>query len=400
MIALAGCASTPQHHNKGKKSAEITMSGAFVDRYKHSDAISAWMFYAIGRISWRNGKYAKTFGDQPYRDTFAEHYDALSLLATYWQQRQAANANPNRDLDKLADLNAASLLDDFVWICLRSPLWLDAPPTLNVPALQDWLARQKTPFRLEIPVIIKDTPEGREVALYPVPRQDVCGLNVDPAAPVTVADAVAKLDAAARLLSGGSLSRRPGMLVREVLGDYRSKLHSDRRYRSFQSVEELRAYTRAHPDEKFSLADHSYATALYLQAYLSEGRQANGDVLDAIAAVRQLAPYYMMPVIESSYLARKRGDYDQALKLNMTALQLARQFPYKRIYLGRIYRGLGRTEIDRKNYAAAREWLNKALKLDPDDAGAKSELKYIEYIQRKAPEGDTKGASAVGRDKN
>lgn len=382
-IVMGGCSSMPhQQPHVDKTKSQITATGAFVDRYKTPAAISAWLLYGYYREGWRDKKYAQRFPGKPYTDTFAEHYDSLSAVASLWRQSQAKTPQHNADLDPLSSLQSASLLDDFVWICLRNPLWMDGPPKLDLPALKTWLAKRPAPFRLEIPAIVIDKPEHREIYLQPVPPQAPCDLNVDAALPVTVPDAAAKLDAGSRLLDAGTVGQ-PAQLIEEVLEAYKSKLRSGTRYRSFASVAELRTYTRAHPNEKFALVDPSYAFALYLKAYLDESRAGDNAAVKELSAVRQLAPYYMMPVIESGYLAQKRGDNDEAVKLYEQALDLVKQFAYNESYLGRIYRGLGETEIDRKNYAVARDWLDKALKLDPNDAGAKRELTYLEYVQKK-----------------
>ncbi len=112
-VVIPTSVSSPE---KGKTT--ITLDPAAL---KKDDGSSAWMFYGIKRVSWRNEKFAKTFpAEKTYRHSLAEEADALrgaiESVSIQMKAKEIKQLDPS--LATIIKLEKDALLEPFILLAL------------------------------------------------------------------------------------------------------------------------------------------------------------------------------------------------------------------------------------------------------------------------------------------
>lgn len=99
---------------KADGNANITIDSSKLDK---DDGGAAWLAYDMGRVLWRNQKFAEKFPGQKYRHTLVEEVDCLSTAASVVEESsKKRSARLQEQLIVLLDLKKKGLIEPYVLI--------------------------------------------------------------------------------------------------------------------------------------------------------------------------------------------------------------------------------------------------------------------------------------------
>ncbi len=128
-----------------------------------------------------------------------------------------------------------------------------------------------------------------------------------------------------------------------------------------------------------------FAEAYFLKGYLyvSLGNLDLGE--KALEEALLLAPRNSLFLSELGHISQAKQDFDKALTIFEKAVLGANFSPevQKDFEKGRALRGVGFSLIELNRLDEAEEKFNQALEINPDDAGALHELRYIKSLRDK-----------------
>lgn len=171
-------------------------------------------------------------------------------------------------------------------------------------------------------------------------------------------------------------------LLDRVVGYCRAQQRPGLRAVSVADVREYEDYLAAHGDgQPTEWIDISCATALQIRGYAAAAHQQWPQALDWLDQAVALGPYLLPAYTERGYVLRNMGRIDEALSTYRQALALAETYPFARPGRALALRGLGSVLIDTPDKAGARAALQRSLELEPGNATALHELKYLDDLE-------------------
>lgn len=144
---------------------------------------------------------------------------------------------------------------------------------------------------------------------------------------------------------------------------------------------EAQEYRDAAPGETTTFVDHACPAAYKAAAFLAvKGNDADAafKYLDQAEA---LAPHWAEPLAERAYLVGKLGDRAASLQIYQRAMALAEKYPSSAYLKPMLLRGMGFALIELDRLDEAEQAFNQSLQLEPGNALARNELRYIEQLR-------------------
>jgi tetratricopeptide (TPR) repeat protein len=156
-----------------------------------------------------------------------------------------------------------------------------------------------------------------------------------------------------------------------------------------RALPEVLAYmTMAAADKKAAIAlGPTWANALYVKGFALIELNRRDEARTYLEQAGKLSPYNAHYLGELAEFHKSARDWNQALALFEQAAGAARAWSpdeVKTSELGRALRGSGFVLIELGRLDEAEAKLRQCLELDPNDAGAKSELNYIRDLRASA----------------
>lgn len=387
LAGLPGCAMQPGQpaaKTQTQGPADLQVSAGLFRLPFPNQARATWMAYGGGRLLWERAHYKDEPAGWSYRDTPDEEQLAMDLLGDSWSRDKQHKSGDDSYLDTVAAVRDAGYVGEYVWSCLSAQDWGTPPADLRTAAFQDWMLAHATNFNVYRSAEPKLEGGKLDVAIHEPIAIGYC-LPAKAVAPgrFDLPEADAALEAAVKLQQQGG-SEQLSKLIDQAVTLYESAIAKQPGIpRCFHSLAEYYGYRNMHPDEKTLVVDASYCEAVYLQGYLKSGMQQWDAARAILQRGHELAPYDPEFVTEQGYITQAVSGPGQAVTVYLSALKLAEADTEQRSAMTGILRRLGEAYIDLKKYDDARDALDTALATDPDDAGTKRELQYLDQVTGK-----------------
>lgn len=193
-------------------------------------------------------------------------------------------------------------------------------------------------------------------------------------------------DRAATLVRAGKLDEA-APLIGEILAFYAGHmLEPGRIYLSADSRRELeaqRGYYKVPAKVPLVWFDGSFADALHLKAFV-EGARRNWDAaLEALDQEALVRPNAAGAWLEKGYVLTALRRFDEAEKALGRASDMMRMLPDSvPADRAKALRGLGYLSTEKGDLAKARALYKRSLELEPRNAIALAELKYLDQLEK------------------
>ena len=191
----------------------------------------------------------------------------------------------------------------------------------------------------------------------------------------------AALDEARSAIKAGNATRAVELL-NGIVEDCESRTSSpDTRVLSFANVGEFIVYsTTTEGTGSVSWVDMTCPLAYHDLAYIHAGNREFDQALPLLDTSTKLAPYWAQPHVERGYILNQLRRFQEALESYEKAIELTR-FESSRDAKPSALRGAGFALIELDDLDAARARFNESLELEPGNAIALSELRYIDQLE-------------------
>lgn len=136
--------------------------------------------------------------------------------------------------------------------------------------------------------------------------------------------------------------------------------------------------------EPIDWVDMACPGAYKSRAFIDIDNKAFDSALAFLDKAITLAPFWAEPLTERGYLLNQLGRSPEALATYRQAIGLVERFPSNKYANALALRGLGYTQVELGDLAAAEEAYRKSLEVEPGNALAERELDYIRK-QRERP---------------
>jgi len=389
LLALAACASQPKQAAVSPAKSATDDQGLGINVYdslfevpSNKSAKSAWIAYGGFRLLWEDKHYPVMPKD--YLESPEETLDSMDFMAQTWAEDQNHRPGEETYLDTLAAVRQAGYLKEYIWDCMSRDGWGAPPAGLRHKEFSDWMLTHATNFN----VYEWAQPSFRDgkvsIAVHEPIAVAYC-MPPDAATPKTLSqpDANAKIEAALKLLQGGG-SEQMSSLLDEAVTSYDAAIAKQGGTpRCFYTVAEYYGYRNQHPGEHTLAVDATYCDAVHVQGYVQSGMRNWDAARNLLQREHELSPYGPGAVTELGFVTQGSAGPGPAVAVYWDALRLAEAEVAHKPEMTGILRRLGEAYIDLKKYDEARGALNAALLSDPNDAGTKRELQYLEQVDGK-----------------
>ena len=131
----------------------------------------------------------------------------------------------------------------------------------------------------------------------------------------------------------------------------------------------------------FEPVDWCYRELFQLRAFIAAGREDYLSALTALDRAIEVGPTAAAPYVERGYVFNRMRSFEKARDSYNRALHLGEQYPASAPQRPLALRGLGFALIELGDLDAAERAFEESLILEPDNALAKNELRYIEHLR-------------------
>ena len=161
---------------------------------------------------------------------------------------------------------------------------------------------------------------------------------------------------------------------------YEAQFDRQKRQYSFATRRDFDRYVKGSA-AKAEWIDDGYQTCLQERAYIAVERGSNSDAIAILDRTLVVAPFAVPALVELGAIHHRAGHLAEAMTNYREGESIARSHVSQRPFLAVTLRGAGSTLIDMNRFEEAQRMLEESLALDPDNAVAKHELKYIQQRQ-------------------
>lgn len=153
---------------------------------------------------------------------------------------------------------------------------------------------------------------------------------------------------------------------------------------SFGSQAEYDAFVQTIPDAAaISPVDLCYALILVRQGFAAAAAHDYLTALDHLERAAEASPTMANPHVERGYVLNRLGRPEEARTAYAHGIRLAERHPTSSDQLPIALRGLGYSLIELGRLDEAESAFRRSLELEPGNALAESELRYIEQLRRR-----------------
>jgi tetratricopeptide (TPR) repeat protein len=190
------------------------------------------------------------------------------------------------------------------------------------------------------------------------------------------------VEKANQLIGAGQFSEAEA-LVDEVIAFFHSLMvDNDKVYVSVGLKSELEEFKKDSSNGKEVVwLDICFDQALHLKAFIKSEQKQLSEALHILDEEVKVAPYSAFPYIERGVILNSQREHQMALQSYEMALKLARKYESSRGSEAMALRGMGFTLIELGDLDRAEAILKESILIDPGNASAKRELRYIRGLR-------------------
>jgi tetratricopeptide (TPR) repeat protein len=197
------------------------------------------------------------------------------------------------------------------------------------------------------------------------------------------AENCADLDAVRQDLAESRWMDAQAALNYMLLG-FRQFEESGRRVLSFGSQNEYNIYVNELGDsDSIVPVDWCYREIFQLKAFVLSAQEDFEDALILLSKSSEVGPTAAAPFVERGYILNRLGRFEEARDSYEKALSLVKRYRISRPQEPLALRGLGFALIELGELDGAETAFRRSLKIDPGNALAENELKYIQQQRKK-----------------
>jgi hypothetical protein len=331
---------------------------------------AVWIAYLLARTSYIDS-HKGAYGWKPGTITpsFAEEVAAREGAIVVYHELKQKDGQLNvayfEDLQRVAD---ASYVSEYVWTYLHQAEWGFPPDTLHLVEFMRWRARHLSQHAAKTRGRIAFVVKGKEVPETPQAWSEM---------PLLVQGR--------KVLEKGGDPRLAIAGYFDPVIEHFARSYSDAgtRFYGASNPMQMIMYTALPNEDKkrIEVLDSTWPDAYLLKAYALNELKLFDDARAALEKAVSLSPLKAQYLSELAYTYQAQGECDRSIELYeqaASAAEMGSEDSTKTADLTLAWRGQGYCLVEQGKLDEAEALYRKCLKLDPSDAKAKSELRYVQ----------------------